>query len=60
MKVHIREVSCRMQPLWYNILSQYVRYYGESSICILYIGWSRYTEVEAVLWSGEYREEDSP
>jgi hypothetical protein len=28
--------------------------------CVLYIGWSRYTEVEAVLWSGEYREDDSP
>jgi len=29
-------------------------------MCILHIGWSRYTEVEAVLWAGEYREDDLP
>lgn len=28
--------------------------------CVLYTEWSRYTDVEEVLWSGEYIEDDSP
>jgi hypothetical protein len=36
IKANIREVSCRMQPLWYNVLSQYIWCYGEWSMCIVY------------------------
>jgi len=34
VKFHHQEVSCRMQALWYNVLSKYKWYYGESSMCV--------------------------
>ena len=40
MKVHHQEVSCRIQALWYNVVSRYILYYSETvSVCytIMYI-----------------------
>jgi hypothetical protein len=36
MKVHHQSVSCRIQAVWYNVMSKYIWYYGESSVCIVY------------------------
>jgi len=47
MKVRHQEFSCRMQSLWYNVMSNYVWYYGESSVSV--IRWSWYTAVETIL-----------
>ena len=36
MKVHHQEVSCRIQALWYNVMSKSIQYYGElCSVLIL-------------------------
>lgn len=47
VKAHHQEVKCcRIQALWYNIMSKCIWYYDES-ICITYDG-----VVEAVMWFG--------
>jgi hypothetical protein len=48
MKVHRQQVSCRMQSLWYML---HPSIYGTvlNHQCALHTGWSRYTDVEAVL-----------
>jgi len=51
-KLHHQEISCRTQALWFNTMSTYIWYYGETSMCV--IRWSRYTAMEAVLWLGEW------
>jgi hypothetical protein len=40
---HDQEVSCRIQALWYNVMSKYIRYYDESPMFV--ISWSRYTGI---------------
>jgi len=38
MKIHHQEVSCRIQALWYNVMSKYIWYiwyYGEPSTCVI-------------------------
>jgi len=40
---HEQEVSCRIQALWYNVISKYIWYYDESSMCVT--RWSRYTGI---------------
>jgi hypothetical protein len=35
MKVHHQEVNCRTQALLYDVVSTYIWYYGESSMCII-------------------------
>jgi hypothetical protein len=52
MTVHHQKVSCRIQALWYNVLSKYI--YGIMvNHRVLYIGWRRRRAVEAILWLGE-------
>jgi len=37
VKFHHQEVKCRIQALWYNIMSKYIGYYDEyiySEICL--------------------------
>jgi len=59
MTVHHLKVSCRIQALWYNVLSKYIYIYiyiygiMVNHQCVLYIGWHRHREVEAALWLGE-------
>ena len=52
MQIDHQDVSCRIQAIWYNIMSKcmsvLVNYH-----CVLYIRWSRYRAVEAVLWLGQ-------
>jgi hypothetical protein len=40
---HDKEVSCRIQALWYNVMSKYIWYYDESSM--FFIRWCRYTGI---------------
>jgi hypothetical protein len=51
VKVHYQEVNCRIQALWYNIRSKYIRYYGEPSMCIIY-GMEQIHSGETVMWFG--------
>jgi hypothetical protein len=44
MNVHYQEVSCGIQTLWYNVMSRYVWYYGESSLYCIQI------EVDTQRW----------
>jgi hypothetical protein len=53
MTVHHQKVSCRIQALWYNVLSKYIYGIMVNHQCVLYIEWHRHREVEAALWLGE-------
>jgi hypothetical protein len=37
MKIHHQEVSCIIQALWYKVMHQCIRYYGETPVCIIYM-----------------------
>ena len=50
MKVNHQEVSCRINAFWYDVMSKYVRYYGEYSVYRM----EQNTAVEPLLWLGQW------
>ena len=52
MKYHHQDVSSRIQAIWYNIMFKYMSVLVNYQ-CVLYIRWSRYSVVGAILWLGQ-------